>query len=281
MARRSVFVGAALLITLSVATVAEARRHHYSSGAARNRSINSIRSQVAQFEAIAKQAEGVVAANKAKVDSANSRLSGDREAISTAHSEGKQATKDMASAEHDLLDAAGSESEIGMSKEKYEATRADMQREQNRVLHSPEYLAEAAKTEGTADRAAALPKIREKYLSTDADYQHALTMYEVARKQFNGKRMDALTHDEHWLAAAEDAKKALLAEGKALNDGKSGGLQKLPAAVAMHQAQKLAQQARAYAAQGRSMLGAMGAGGPAVPKQPAPTTEPTLKSSGN
>ncbi len=248
--------------------MAQARHHHYSSGAARARSISAIRGQVAQFDAIARQADAVVAANKVKVDAANTRLSSDRQAIADAHSDGKKATSDMASAERDILDAAGTDSEIVISKDKYESMRATMQTEQNRVLKSPEYLAEIAKLDGAPDRAAKMPKIREKYLSADDDYQHALTMYEVARKQFSGKRMEALTHDEHWLAASSEARAALLAESKALNDGKSGGLQKLPAAVAMHQAQRVAQQARAYAAQGRGMLGAMGA--MPEPRRPSP-----------
>ncbi len=262
--------------------LAFAYRHHrgYSGGNMRGRAIASIRMQVAAFDAIANRADEVAAENKVVVDAANSRISGDREAIDASHGDQRQANKDMAAAEAEMLDSAGGDSGLVKDKKRYEQARAALQSAESRVLHSPEYLAEIGKTEGDPEHADVVPKIRAKFLDEDEGYQHALTMWEIAHKAYSGERLDALTHDEHWLAASEEKRKALLAEAKALNDAKSGGLQKLPAAVNMHEAQRIAQQVRTYAAMGRSMLGSMGASMPAA-RRATPTPRPTFNSTGN
>lgn len=251
---------------LAIAVVADSaqayryRRGYYSRGAGRYRSINSIRMQVAAFEAIARQADAVVAQNKGVVDSANARISEDREAMTTASASGKQADKDMAAAEEEMWKSADSDSDKAKIKEKYEEARALLQAEQTRVLNSPEYLAEIAKTKGKPEHVEFLPKVRAKYLDADEGYQRALSVWEAAHKAYSGEREESLFHDEHWLLASEDKRKSLAAAAKALNDSKAGGLKRLPAAVNMHQAQLISQQAHTYAAMGRAMLGAMGAG---------------------
>jgi len=279
MSRRSWFAIGLVIVSCLLVDDAFAYRRHYSTGAARQRSINAIRSQVTQFESIAADADKVVADNQTKVEIANSRLSNDREAIASARGDGKKASSAMADAEAEMYEQQGADSDVVKAKEQYESARASLQSERERVLKSPEYLAEAAKIAREPERASELPKIQTKYLSADADYQRAYTLWEVARKRFNGEKTEALSHDERWLSASEDKKKSLLAEAKALNDGKSGGLQKLPPKQAMRQAQQVADQARGMATAGRAMLGALGSSMPASKQRTNLPDSPT-KSAG-
>jgi chromosome segregation ATPase len=266
-------------LAIFVASAADAfayrGRHHYgySTGAARARAIASIRGQVAQFDAIARQADAAAAAAQAKVGAANSRISTARETIASSEKEAHQASKDMASAEAELLEAAGPDSEIVQAKEGYDKARAEVQTQEHRVLNSPEYLAKLAKTEGTDEHARVVPQLRAEALENDENYQHAKNMVEVAKHKYMALRNDAVTHDTNWLSASEEKKKALLDQSAALNEGLKGGFQKLPAAQALHSAQRLSRQAKTYASSGRALLGQMGASAPGAPADALPSAK--------
>ncbi len=115
-------------------------------------------------------------------------------------------------------------------------------------------------------------------LGNDAEYQRTLAKYELAKQSFSRLRTDAVSKDQTWLSHSSEIKQAWTSERTALNDGIAGGMKKLPAKQALHEAQRTAADARAYVAQGEMILRALGA---RTGTQRPTTTTPTTSSSGS
>jgi chromosome segregation ATPase len=254
----------AIVVVGCLSGEALARHGHYGRGrgnsgaASRARMLASVQAQVAYARAVLADAEVRASAAQAGVDSANQRISGARDTLASASSDEKKAHEALVEAEAAVIDAAGEDSEIGQAKKKTDDLRQAMQYEQNRVLNSDAYKSKIAESSGTAEHAALVPKIRGQMLQDDAEYQRALSKYEVAKQNFSRLRTEVVHKDQTWLSHSSEIKDAWVAERTATNEGIAGGMKKLPAKQTLHEAQRTAAEARAYVAQGEMILRALG-----------------------
>jgi hypothetical protein len=236
--------------------------------------IAAVQAQVTYAKAVLRDAEARAATAQSNVDSANQRISGARDSLASAESEERKAHEALAEAEAALISAAGEDSEIAQGKKKLDDLRQALQYEQSRVLNSAAYQDKIKASAGTPEHAALVPKIRSEMLGNDADYQRALASYEVAKQNFSRLRTEAVNKDQTWLSHSSEIKQAWTSERTAVNDGIAGGMKKLPAKQALHEAQRTAAAARAYVAQGEMILRALGGRTGTRTTPTTPTTSP-------
>lgn len=275
----------ALVAILVGTSEASARYYHrgrggYGNGYRRQMMIGAISAQVNYARAVLADAEARAAVAQGKVDSANQRISGARDSLSSAEADEKRAHEALVEAEAAMISAAGEDSDIGKAKKALDELRQSLQYEEHRVLNSAEYHARVAKSEGTPEHASIVPKVRAEMLGADTQYQGVLAKYENAKHEFNHLRTEAVNKDQTWLSHSSEIKQAWTSEVAATNQGIAGGMQKLPAKQTLHEAQRTAAAARAYVAQGEMILRALGAGN-RTGRGGAPVTTSVPRTSGS
>jgi len=225
--------------------------HSYSAVRARQQqsALHAAQAQKAAAEQVLKAAQSTESGAQSRLESALSKLRQEAAKFHDAQSTTRQAAKELAEIEQEILDEQQPDSPYAQAVKRMEAARQKMNQVEDRILSEPATQSKLAGLSGNhlVEAKEAILQVREEYLVPKADFTSEASG--VARL-----RSDLFKADQHWQDAAESLTQARKLEQEAEEHTHAGASGRVGLNLKAKNAAEAATAARAAIAQADAVI---------------------------
>lgn len=225
--------------------------HNYAAVRARQQqaAVQAAQAQKKAAEQVLKAAEATGSGAEAKLAEALSKLRQEADRFHDAQSTTRQAAKELAEIEQEIIDEQTEESPYRQASRRVEAARQKMKQLEDRVLSEPANEAKLGDLTGSA-----LAEGREKILSNHTDYLLLKEEFNTQATILAKHRSELFQADQHWKDASDSLAQARKLESEAEGHTHSGTSGRVGLNSKAKNAAEAAAAARAAIAQANAVI---------------------------
>jgi hypothetical protein len=165
--------------------------------------IDLAQAQIATAQQTLDDAKKNGAMSQAEIDAMQQRVDQAREALDSVDTNLRMLRRSVQDVEKTLLFSQPVDSDIAKAQTALSKAKNDLDREADRVIHSPECQKRIKRVQDVVDADQLAAFIRKDALENDVKYQKALMEYQYARKDFGRLKKELLSENPEWSVAAD------------------------------------------------------------------------------
>jgi hypothetical protein len=174
----------------------------------RRQKIELAKSQVESAQQMLDDAKKKGSLTEAEVDAMQKRIDQARDALESVDTKLQTVRKGLKDVEDNLLTSQPKDSDVGKAQAAFLKAKEDLDREADRVIHSPECQKRLKRVENVVDASKLRAFIRRDALENDARYHKALLEYQYTRKEFNRLKAELFSGNAEWGLASDTVREA-------------------------------------------------------------------------
>jgi chromosome segregation ATPase len=171
--------------------------------AARKQRIELAKAQVENAQQMLDEAKQKGSMTDAEIDAVQNRIDQARDALDSVDTKLQTVRKGLKEVEKKVLDEQPTDSDVAKAQAAFLKAKTDLDREADRVIHSPECQKRIKRVESVVDAGKLRASIRRDALENDGRYHKALLEYQYAKKEYSRLKTEVLSASTEWNSAVD------------------------------------------------------------------------------